>query len=1653
MKSDVEQEGCKMRRRIGILSIGAVVLVCASGVLAEDRLAIDDCNDGDVVIVEPNTYTGPGNRDLDFLGKAITVQSTNPEDWAVVEATVIDCEGSGRGFHFHSGETSASVVAGLTISNGNADLGGGIFCEGSGPTITKCLLSGNHASTGGGAMENINASPIVTNCIFTGNSTDFYGGGMDNYNCPSVRVRNCIFAGNSAYWGGGIENLDSSLTITGCTFSGNSAVGYGGGLDSYGIAPSVSNCIFWGNSAPAGAEINGDCSVSYSDVQGGYAGEGNIDAEPLFVDAAGGDYQLLEGSPCFNGGDPNYSPAADEKDIDGQPRVMGLYVDMGADEWTQETVSESARKIPIAYDVDIVVVGGSSGAVAAASAAAEEGAKVFLAASRPYLGQDICGTYRLWLEPGEQANSALARELFSELPSPTSWVEFPFTYEAESPSGPSQQDTNPSSLLSDGAWNSAWTDGVEYLGDVNIIVDLGEKRRVQDVHVMTYQEPNDFEVESLTVYISTDEQRWKTVAFVKKEKLGAGSFIYEAIDISVRVPMETRYVKLLVRKGPLAARIILGEVIIKGTESHVEHARPKTPMQVKLALEEALLSTGVQWLFGCYPTDVLHDDEGNLAGIVMANRSGRQAVKAKTIIDATPRAAVARIAGCSFQPYPSGPQTFRRVVVSEGIQTGDMVEKAEMKPTPLPEAGRFTYFPIDLTAHVRQAARYVKLLVKPGIVGGRILLGEIVVEGLEGPMPITYEADRPSEGSHKDTDPPSMLTDGKWQNVHYQSVQYGGDVNIIADLGEQRNISLTRVLAYQRENGFAVESVIVSISDDKEEWQEVAVVDNELLDIGGGHAIEYKLTVNMEDGSFASFAEAEQVVRDTTWNPKQVDASEFLFQVPPDKMHAHTSFCAAWPGPESISLDAFRPAGIERLYVLGGCADMPREAAEELLRPLALMTVGERIGRAAAADANLLCEPVNIKVNGHNCAATAEGDTRELLNGIRPVHMCLPTVPSDRRLLPVLGQYDVVIVGGGTAGAPAAIGAARQGAKTLVIDYLYGLGGVGTTGLIGKYHRGYRDGFTAEIDEGVSGIGGSHPTGWYVSSKMEWYRREIRRCGAEIWFGVLGCGALVEGNCVKGVVVASPEGRGGVLASVIVDATGNVDIATMAGAQYMFVDAQHAALQGTGLPPRELGAWYSNTDWTFIDDADILDTWRSSVAAKKRFNNYYDLGQLIDTRERRRTVGDFVLSPLDIYGNRTYPDTVARAESDFDSHGFTVHPLFLIKPPDNNRVSAYIPYRCLLPKGLEGIIVTGLGISAHRDSMPIIRMQPDIQRQGYAAGVGGAMAAQADSTPRHIDVRALQEHLVETGNLPASVLTDEDSLPVSMEEVAQAVQEVGEDPNQGIEIVLLQPDDSLQLLQDAYQTADSNEARLTYAQILGLRGDATGSVTLAEAVQSQEWDTGWDFKAAGGQLGRSMSPLDGLIIALGYTSDSNQALGPILEKVEALDPESAFSHHRSIALALETLADSAAAPDLAALLRKPEMSGHAVTDIETAAMVGTRIDWVEDNKRRELSLRELILARALYRCGDYENVGKNILKEYEVDVRGHYSRHAHAVLREKSADFDEDCRVGLEDLGIMAQEWLYGGNDLKADLFKDSTVDFKDFAMLGEMWLREQPWP
>ncbi len=238
------------------------------------------------------------------------------------------------------------------------------------PTLTNVVFSGNTARMGGG-LAVMSPSVTLTNVIFDGNSAlgaqgesqEYHGvgGGMlfrgdiGGYSGGGLSLTNAVFINNSALagadgdpsFGGGMwyrGGTDSDSTLTNATFSGNSATTGGAivvALYSANPNPSltIQNSILWGNgdnaiSADVAAE-EASFTVSYSDVQGGWEGTGtdNINLDPLFVDVPDGDLHLQVGSPAIDAGDQTLLPAGIITDLDGNPRVAGGDVDMGAYEF------------------------------------------------------------------------------------------------------------------------------------------------------------------------------------------------------------------------------------------------------------------------------------------------------------------------------------------------------------------------------------------------------------------------------------------------------------------------------------------------------------------------------------------------------------------------------------------------------------------------------------------------------------------------------------------------------------------------------------------------------------------------------------------------------------------------------------------------------------------------------------------------------------------------------------------------------------------------------------------------------------------------------------------------------------------------------------------------------------------------------------------------------------------------------------------------------------------------------------------------------------------------------------------------------------------------------------------------------------------------
>jgi len=374
------------------------------------QAAIDAASDGDTIIVRDGYYTGPGNRDIDFKGKAVHLKSENgPEN------CIIDAQGSEGerhpGFIFQSGEVEDSILEGFTVKHGYAYSGGGVYCKNSSPTITKNTIIDNTATNEGGGIycyessptitSNIiannkarqgggihckNSSPTITKNTIAANTTSGDGGGIYCYSSSPTITNNTITDNTTSNCGGGMFCLVSSPTMTNNTIIGNRVTGAGGGIFSYGSSLAITNNILTGNVGSSAPQISAHgpvLTVIYSNVAGGrwaaYVGEGctltwgpgNIDADPLFADADNGDYHLKSEygrwDPKANGGNGGWvvdsvtSPCIDAGDpasgYSNEPQPNGGRVNMGAYGNTGEA-SKSAG-----YSLVVTTSGSGTGTV------------------------------------------------------------------------------------------------------------------------------------------------------------------------------------------------------------------------------------------------------------------------------------------------------------------------------------------------------------------------------------------------------------------------------------------------------------------------------------------------------------------------------------------------------------------------------------------------------------------------------------------------------------------------------------------------------------------------------------------------------------------------------------------------------------------------------------------------------------------------------------------------------------------------------------------------------------------------------------------------------------------------------------------------------------------------------------------------------------------------------------------------------------------------------------------------------------------------------------------------------------------------------------------------------------------------------------------
>lgn len=429
---------------------------------------------------------------------------------------------------------------------------------------------------------------------------------------------------------------------------------------------------------------------------------------------------------------------------------------------------------------------------------------------------------------------------------------------------------------------------------------------------------------------------------------------------------------------------------------------------------------------------------------------------------------------------------------------------------------------------------------------------------------------------------------------------------------------------------------------------------------------------------------------------------------------------------------------------------------------------------------------------------------------------------------PVVGEWDVLIVGGGPAGIAAAVGSARNGARTMLVERYGFLGGMLTAGLVNCIN-GFRNqrGSTGQVVAGIgeemvkkmASAGGAYlppgPLPYCVVVDPEVAKhvamQMVLESGASMLLHCLATNALKQAGAVSGIIVHSKSGRRALRAKVIVDCTGDGDVAANAGEVYRSgresdgkrlplqlmlavgsVDATSLAayasrnrdrLRATydiepletveaaadagrpfgvaGLSLGEMGnvscvVWKERAllwagpsfdmDGTSVEHLTAAEmnsrTQALGIAeALKRIPGFEhsrleQTGTQIGVRETRRIVGEYILTERDVVEGSTFDDSVAVG----------INPMACLgKRPILTHNGYEIPYRCLLPESINGIILAGRCISTSHEAHGSIRAMATCMATGQAAGTGAALSALTGEIPRHLSIPRLQELLQSQG--------------------------------------------------------------------------------------------------------------------------------------------------------------------------------------------------------------------------------------------------------------------------------------------------------------------
>ena len=504
-------------------------------------------------------------------------------------------------------------------------------------------------------------------------------------------------------------------------------------------------------------------------------------------------------------------------------------------------------------------------------------------------------------------------------------------------------------------------------------------------------------------------------------------------------------------------------------------------------------------------------------------------------------------------------------------------------------------------------------------------------------------------------------------------------------------------------------------------------------------------------------------------------------------------------------------------------------------------------------------------------------------------------------------ETDVVVGGGGTGGAIAAIAAGRQGAKVVVPEASWFLGGIGTGGGIHYYYHGVKGGLQDDVDEAtraeVDNLGGPARFGGFSpEAKKIVLERMAVEAGVDPQYGATVADVLMDGDRIAGVVTLQAGKLRWIVAKAAVDATGDGDLAAQAGAEIANGRQRdtltHAYSQVAGrLGGDKISSF--NFDAGYCDACDVADLTRARRVGLRHYwqdegRNPEDrllyMAPLLGLRQSRHIVPDYQLTLQDQVEGRNFDDAVAYGSCHYDNHAFdyqyeTDEAAFWCWYLGHWRrfMKHGLPYRSLLPKGVEGLVMGSRAVGVSHDAHMLFRMQRDMQRVGEAAGVAAALAALHDETPRSLPFERVKAALEANGALLGEW---QFALPeASVDALATALE--GDDPTLAAWRLYTKGEAAVPKLLEVLQSG-SDDAKWWAAGALAMLERPEAIEVLREAVRTRDAQrplTPQLLKDKGHAIARSAERWVAAIPMLGRL-DAAEALDDLIGVIEQ-SPENA----------------------------------------------------------------------------------------------------------------------------------------------------------------------